>query len=140
LQGAVWPHSLGVITQALLLGFGLIEGRLCGPRHLPRSRLSSRHQPADLVGLGVGQPGRSRLIHKSAVANLVTKVLYLKSGVTALPDGTVIGYRPLVDDPRIFPTFLPVPEEHDAAVVDLGDGVVMSKSGVTIARWPVMNL
>jgi dimethylargininase len=27
----------------------------------------------------------------------VTKVLHLKSGVTALPDGTVIGYEPLVD-------------------------------------------
>jgi dimethylargininase len=55
----------------------------------------------------------------------VTKVLHLKSGVTALPDGTVIGYEPLVDDPPIFPTFLPVPEEHGAAVVDLGDGVVI---------------
>ena len=28
-----------------------------------------------------------------------TKVLHLKSAVTALPDGTVIGYPPLVDDP-----------------------------------------
>ena len=28
----------------------------------------------------------------------VTKVLHLKSAVTALPDGTVIGYLPLVDD------------------------------------------
>jgi dimethylargininase len=55
----------------------------------------------------------------------VTKVLHLKSGVTALPDGTVIGYELLVDDPHIFPTFLPVPEEHGAAVVDLGDGVVI---------------
>jgi dimethylargininase len=55
----------------------------------------------------------------------VSKVLHLKSGLTALPDGTVIGYEPLVDDPHIFPTFLPVPEEHGAAVVDLGDGVVI---------------
>ena len=37
----------------------------------------------------------------------------------------MIGYEPLVDDQHIFPTFLPVPEEHGAAVVDLGDGVVI---------------
>jgi dimethylargininase len=41
----------------------------------------------------------------------VTKVLHLKSAVTALPDGTVIGYPPLVDDPGAFPRFLPVPED-----------------------------
>ena len=29
----------------------------------------------------------------------LTRVLHLKSAVTALPDGTVIGYEPLVDDP-----------------------------------------
>ncbi|MCP6508566.1 N(G),N(G)-dimethylarginine dimethylaminohydrolase, partial [Klebsiella pneumoniae] len=29
----------------------------------------------------------------------VTKVLHLKSAVTALPLGAVIGYEPLVDDP-----------------------------------------
>lgn len=55
----------------------------------------------------------------------VTKDLHLKSGVTALPDGTVIGYEPLIDHPSIFPTFLPVPEAHGPAVVDLGDGVVI---------------
>ena len=33
----------------------------------------------------------------------VTKVLHLKSGVTALPDGTVVGYEPLVDDPGAYP-------------------------------------
>ena len=36
---------------------------------------------------------------------LVTKVLHLKSAVTALPDGTVIGY-PLIDDQTLFPSFL----------------------------------
>jgi dimethylargininase len=55
----------------------------------------------------------------------VTKVLHLKSGVTALPDGTVIGYPPLVDDSSVFPHFLPAPEEHGTAVVDLGDGSVL---------------
>jgi dimethylargininase len=56
------------------------------------------------------------------VAVPVSKVLHLKSAVTALPDGTVIGYPPLVDDPAAFPRFLPVPEEAGAHVVLLGAG------------------
>lgn len=50
----------------------------------------------------------------------ITKVLHLKSAVTALPDGTVIGYEPLVDDPSVFPSFLAVPEEGGSHVVLLG--------------------
>ncbi len=45
---------------------------------------------------------------------------HLKSAVTALPDGIVIGYPPLVDDTAIFPRFLAVPEESGAHVVLLG--------------------
>ena len=57
----------------------------------------------------------------------LTKVLHLKSAVTALPDGTVIGYEPLVDDASTWPAFLPVPEEPGAHVVLLGgDTVLMS--------------
>ncbi len=52
----------------------------------------------------------------------LTKVLHLKSAVTALPDGTIIGYPPLVDDVSMFPHFLPVPEEAGSHVVLLGDG------------------
>jgi dimethylargininase len=58
----------------------------------------------------------------------VTKVLHLKSGVTALPDGTVIGYEPLVDDPSVYPEFLAVPEEHGTAVVVLDDHTVLMSS------------
>ena len=50
----------------------------------------------------------------------LTKVLHLKSAVTALPDGTVVGHPPLVDDPRAFERFLPVPEESGAHVVLVG--------------------
>lgn len=50
----------------------------------------------------------------------VSAVLHLKSAVTALPDGTIIGYPPLVDHPELFPSFLPVPEESGAHVVLLG--------------------
>ncbi|MFF0853745.1 dimethylargininase [Streptomyces sp. NPDC003280] len=54
------------------------------------------------------------------VAVPVSKVLHLKSAVTALPDGTVIGHIPMVDRPSLFPGFLSVPEESGAHVVLLG--------------------
>ncbi|KUO10183.1 dimethylargininase [Streptomyces sp. DSM 15324] len=54
------------------------------------------------------------------VAVPVSKVLHLKSAVTALPDGTVIGHIPHVDRPSLFPRFLSVPEEAGAHVVLLG--------------------
>lgn len=50
----------------------------------------------------------------------VRKVLHLKSAVTALPNGSVIGYLPLVDDATIFPDFIPVPEPAGSHVVLLG--------------------
>jgi dimethylargininase len=52
----------------------------------------------------------------------VTKALHLKSAVTALPDGTIIGWAPVVDDPAFFPHFRAMPEEGGAHVVDLDDG------------------
>jgi dimethylargininase len=59
------------------------------------------------------------------IAVPVYKVLHLKSAVTALPDGTVIGYLPLVDDPLIFQHFRPVPEESGAHVVVLDERRVL---------------
>ncbi len=50
-----------------------------------------------------------------------TRVLHLKSAVTALPDGTVVGWPDAVDDPTVYPRFLPTPEESGAHVVLLGD-------------------
>lgn len=59
----------------------------------------------------------------------MSKALHLKSAVTALPDGTVIGYPPLVDDVTIFDRFLPVPEASGAHVVVLSaDTVLMAAS------------
>ncbi|WAZ25342.1 N(G),N(G)-dimethylarginine dimethylaminohydrolase [Streptomyces cinnabarinus] len=54
------------------------------------------------------------------VAVPVSKVLHLKSAVTALPDGTVIGHIPKIDRPSLFPRFLSVPEEAGGHVVLLG--------------------
>lgn len=61
----------------------------------------------------------------TVVAVPVTRVLHLKSGVTALPDGTVLGYPPLVDHPELFDRFLAVPEETGVAVVVLDDDTVL---------------
>ncbi len=79
----------------------------------------------------------------------VTKVLHLKSGITALPDGTVIGYEPLVDDGSLFPRFLAVPEAHGCAVVVLDPATVIMSAdapqtsallrnrGLTVLTTPV---
>jgi dimethylargininase len=45
--------------------------------------------------------------------------------VTALPDGSIIGYPPLVDDPGVWDRFLAVPEEAGAHVVLLGGTAVL---------------
>jgi dimethylargininase len=58
----------------------------------------------------------------------ITLVLHLKSAVTALPDGTVVGYEPLVDDRGVWPSFLPVPESSGAHVVLLGGDTVLMSS------------
>ena len=64
----------------------------------------------------------------TVVAVPVTKALHLKSAVTALPDGTVIGYAPLVDDPSVFGRYLAVPEAEGVAVVVLADDTVLMSS------------
>ena len=59
----------------------------------------------------------------------LTKVLHLKSAVTALPDGTVVGYAPVVDDPGVWgDAFLAVPEEPGAHVVLLDDDALLMSS------------
>ncbi|MEU6809867.1 dimethylargininase [Streptomyces sp. NPDC046831] len=59
------------------------------------------------------------------VAVPVSRVLHLKSAVTALPDGTVIGHIPKVDTPSLYPRFLPVPEPSGGHVVQLGGGKLL---------------
>jgi dimethylargininase len=58
------------------------------------------------------------------VAVPVTKVLHLKSAVTALPDGTILGYTPVLDNPGLFPHYMGMPEEsgslHTPASVHFG--------------------
>ncbi len=59
----------------------------------------------------------------------VERALHLKSACTALPDGTVVGWGPVVDDKEAFPAYEDVPEEGGAHVVHLApDHLLMASS------------
>ena len=91
----------------------------------------------DVVWVGIGGRTNAEVVAqlrdhlepmgaRRVIAVPLTKVLHLKSAVTALPDGTVIGYEPLVDDAGIWGSrFVGVPEESGAHVVLLGDDTVL---------------
>jgi dimethylargininase len=64
----------------------------------------------------------------------VTRVLHLKSAVTALPDGTIVGFEPLVDDVAAWDRFQPVPEEPGSHVVLLGGETVLMSSAAPKSR------
>ena len=51
----------------------------------------------------------------------VSRALHLKSTLTALPDGTVLGYPPVMDQPELIPRLEPVPERNGWRVVLLGE-------------------
>ena len=76
----------------------------------------------------------------TVVAVPVTSVLHLKSGVTALPDGTILGYLPLVDNPGMFDRFLAVPEETGVAVVVLSEDTVLMAASAPQSVELVTNL
>jgi dimethylargininase len=59
----------------------------------------------------------------------VTSVLHLKSAVTALPDGTIVGHPDHVDDASVYEQFLAVPEPAGAHVVLLGDRHLLMAAG-----------
>jgi dimethylargininase len=61
----------------------------------------------------------------TVVAVPISKVLHLKSAVTALPDGTVIGFAKNVDDVAMFGRFLPMPEESGSHVVVLAANTLL---------------
>ena len=62
-------------------------------------------------------------------------VLHLKSAVTALPDGSVVGLGDLVDR-RLFPSWRDVTEEAGCHVVSVGGGTVLKASSAPLtAQW-----
>ena len=70
----------------------------------------------------------------------LTRALHLKSAVTALPDGTIIGHSPAVDDPAFFPRYRAMPEEAGAHVVDLGGGRLLMSSAAPRSAELVADL
>jgi dimethylargininase len=65
----------------------------------------------------------------------VERALHLKSAVTALPDGTVIGWDPVVDWPGAFDRYEGMPEEGGAHVVHLApDHLLMAASAPRTAE------
>ena len=128
------PETEG--TEAALRELGYRVAHIEAPGTLDGGDVL-KHDGTVWVGLGgrTNQAGIDQLaahlapLGATVVAVPVSKVLHLKSAVTALPDGTVVGYPPLVDDETAYPSFLPVPEEPGSHVVLLdGDTVLMSTS------------
>jgi dimethylargininase len=58
----------------------------------------------------------------------LSKVLHLKSAITALPDGTIVGWDSALDDTSILPNYLSMPEESGAHVVLLDDTHLLMSS------------
>lgn len=116
-------------TERALEGLDLIVARITAPGTV---------DGGDVLKVGrtayVGSGGRTNDAGIAQLAGLVaprdwtvvpvpvTTVLHLKSAVTALPDGTVVGTAPPA---CALAPGLVVPEEHGTAVVDLGGGVVV---------------
>ena len=113
--------ELGLATHRIEL-----PGRLDGGDVLKVGRIAYVGRSARTNDAGVAQLRTSVAAAGWTVVTVpVTRVLHLKSAVTALPDATIVGRRENLDDPRVFPDFLEVPEEHGTAIVDLGDGAVL---------------
>jgi dimethylargininase len=133
------PETAG--TEKALAALGYRIARIEAPGTLEGGDVL-KHDGTVWVGLGgrTDEAGRAQLAELLAplgaevVGVPVTRVLHLKSGVTALPDGTVVGYEPLVDEPARWPAFLPVPEEPGAHVVLLDGATVLMSAGAPATR------
>ncbi|MFU8946086.1 dimethylargininase [Mycetocola zhadangensis] len=55
----------------------------------------------------------------------VSKALHLKTAMTALPDGTLLGHPDLVDNPAFFPHLIAVPEKEGTNVVALDSTTIL---------------
>ncbi|MEU6339508.1 dimethylargininase [Streptomyces sp. NPDC046977] len=124
------PETAG--AEAVVAGLGMSVTKVRAPGTLEGGDVL---KTGDTVYVGTGGRTNAEGVRQlraafeplgaRVVAVPVTKVLHLKSAVTALPDGTVVGHPPLVDAPEVFPNFLPVPEESGSHVVLLGDGKLL---------------
>ena len=133
------PETAG--TEQTLAGLGFRIARIEEPGTLDGGDVL-KHDGRVWVGLGgrTNRVGVDQLAdHLSPLGATVvgvplTKVLHLKSAVTALPDGTVVGYQPLVDDVTFWNPFQPVPEEPGSHVVLLGGETVLMSGAAPKSR------
>lgn len=133
------PETAG--TEATLVELGYSIARIEPPGTLDGGDVLKH---AEMVWVGLSRRTNTAGIEQLAellrplgaqvVAVPVSRVLHLKSAVTALPDGTVIGYEPLVDDPAVWPSFLQVPEEAGAHVVVLDESTVLMSASAPATR------
>ena len=138
------PETEGVAEFARELGLEVARihapGRLDGGDVL---RVVTSESTTMYAGLGARTNGEG--VHQLASlmapfgvrvqAVPVERALHLKSAVTALPDGTVIGWDPVVDDPEAFPRYEAMPEEGGAHVIRIGeDHLLMATSAPRTAE------
>ena len=139
--GAVERQPETAATERTLAGLGYRIARIEEPGTLDGGDVL-KHGGQVWVGLGgrTNQAGLDQLADHLAplgarvVGVPITRVLHLKSAVTALPDGTVIGYEPLVDDVAAWDRFQPVPEEPGSHVVLLGGETVLMSTAAPRTR------
>ncbi len=133
------PETAG--TEQTLAGLGYRIARIEEPGTLDGGDVL-KHDGRVWVGLG-GRTNRAGLdqladllgpLGAEVVGVPVSRVLHLKSAVTALPDGTVVGFEPLVDDVTAWDQFQPVPEEPGSHVVLLGGETVLMSSAAPRSR------
>jgi dimethylargininase len=133
------PETAG--TEQTLAGLGYRIVRIEEPGTLDGGDVL-KHDGRVWVGLGgrTNRAGVDQLAHllsplgAEVIGVPLTRVLHLKSAVTALPDGTVVGYEPLVDDVTAWDPFQPVPEEPGSHVVLLGGETVLMSSAAPRSR------
>ena len=133
------PETAGTAQTVAALGYRI--ARIVEPGTLDGGDVL-KHDGTVWVGLGgrTNQSGLEQLeallapLGARVVGVPVSRVLHLKSAVTALPDGTVVGFEPLVDDPAVWPAFLPVPEEAGAHVVLLDEDTVLMSTSAPRSR------
>ena len=139
--GAVERRPETAATEQTLAGLGYRIARIEEPGTLDGGDVL-KHDGKVWVGLGgrTNQAGLDQLadllgpLGAEVVGVPVSKVLHLKTAVTALPDGTIIGFEPLVDDVAAWERFQPVPEEPGSHVVLLGGDTVLMSSAAPKSR------
>lgn len=128
-------------TEEVLAGLGYRIARIEAPGTLDGGDVL-KHDGTVWVGVGgrTDEEGVAQLaahlepLGARVVGVPLTKVLHLKSAVTALPDGTVVGHEPLVDDPSVWERFEPVPEEAGSHVVLLDERTVLMSTSAPRTR------